>query len=83
MEKDQNNLVLREVFFQVLLVHPLPWKVERDWTYEVIANDGVIVAKCKSNEDAETVIEFAKEFKAKLDADGEKVEEFLKNTKNP
>jgi len=25
--------------------HPLPWTIDRDWTYEVIATDGACVAK--------------------------------------
>lgn len=43
----------------LLLNHPLPWKVERDWTHEVISVDGTIVAKCTGLRQAKTLIAFA------------------------
>jgi len=32
--------------------HPLPWTIDRDWTYEVLAADGTCVAKKMTYEDA-------------------------------
>jgi len=46
---------------EVWVVHPLPWRIEHDWTVEVHAADGHIVAKCQSVEEAESVIDWAKE----------------------
>ena len=48
-----------DLAFQVYLDHPLPWKIEQDWTVEVIAADGHIVAKCSSTEKAQRVIDWA------------------------
>lgn len=42
--------------------HPLPWRVERDWSHEVTAHDGVIIAKCSSEEEAQAIIAFAEEW---------------------
>lgn len=53
---------------QTWIVHPLPWRIEHDWTVEVHAADGYIVAKCQSDEEAESVIEWAKEQQEILDA---------------
>ncbi len=46
----------------ILNNHPLPWTIERDWTCEVHASDGAIVAKCDRNkeEKAENIISCAK-----------------------
>lgn len=43
----QEASLLNQVFFSVLLAHPLPWRVEWDWTHEVVARDGTIIAKCQ------------------------------------
>ncbi len=36
--------------------HPLPWIIDRDWTYEVIASDGACVAKKMTYEAAATFV---------------------------
>lgn len=51
-----------------LLDHPLPWRVERDWGYEVTAADGAIIAQCKTPERAEAVIALAEQIRSTLDA---------------
>ena len=50
---------LEELAFQTFLDHPLPWKIEQDWTWEVTASDGCIIAKCRSREVAEAVVAWA------------------------
>lgn len=59
--------------FQCWLAHPLPWRIEQDWTTEVVASDGHIVAKC-SAEDAQKVIEWAESMEAKLSKDADEIE---------
>ncbi len=68
---------LEELAFQTFLNHPLPWKIEQDWTWEVIASDGHIVAKCPSREEADAVVAWAEAkehelavFEAELELDG-------------
>ena len=53
---------------QSWIQHPLPWRIEHDWTVEVHASDGYIVAKCGTIEEAEDVIKWAKQQQAILDA---------------
>lgn len=47
------------VLFQQALQHPLPWRIESDWTEEVIASDGYCIAKCETPEEAEAIIRAA------------------------
>ena len=62
--------------FQCWLAHPLPWRLEQDWTTEVIASDGYIVAKC-SAEDAQKVIEWAESMEVKMDQVAKEIENEL------
>ena len=55
------------VTFQVLLDHPLPWRMEQDWTWEVYAADGHLVAKYPDYKDAEALIAWAETERANLD----------------
>lgn len=57
-----------------LLAHPLPWTVERDWTWEVTARDGAIVAKCMTPEDAGAVVAMAERIRADLDVGAAEIE---------
>ena len=57
----------RDMVFQHLLNHPLPWRVEHDWTQEVTAADGTIIVKCMTREQAAAVIKMAEELRAELD----------------
>lgn len=63
MDVDQLR-VLRAFVRQALDHHPLPWRVDRDWTYEVIDNDDELVIKLATPEDAQTVVDLAKEIAA-------------------
>jgi hypothetical protein len=55
------NGLLTEVLYQLLDDHPLPWRVEPDWTQEVRAADGAIVAKFRTREEADALIAIAEE----------------------
>jgi hypothetical protein len=51
--------LLGEVLFQQALQHPLPWRVESDWTEEVRASDGYCIAKCRTQAEAQAIIAVA------------------------
>ena len=60
--------VANDVVRHALLHHPLPWRIEDDWTREVTAADGTIIAKCMTFARAEAVIALATAIRAELDA---------------
>jgi hypothetical protein len=47
---------LDTVLHTLLLRHPWPWIVQSDWTEEVIASDGLCVAKCMTREQADRIV---------------------------
>lgn len=47
------------VVFQQALQHRLPWRIDHDWTYEVLAADGYCIAKCMDEDDAQGIIDTA------------------------
>lgn len=51
--------VARAVVAHLLVYHPLPWRVEHDWTYEVTTSTGHIVAKVQSEEEARQIVQYA------------------------
>lgn len=59
---------------QVSLMNPLPWTIEQDWTWEVTAANGVIVAKCRTPGDAQAVVALGQRLHAKREADALTVE---------
>lgn len=58
--------IAREMVFHQTLDHPLPWRVDEDWTHEVRASDGYVVAKCPTREQAEQIIALANHIKASI-----------------
>jgi hypothetical protein len=50
---------LHAVVSTQLIGHPLPWRIESDWTEEVIASDGYCIAKCATTEEAEAIVAVA------------------------
>ncbi len=58
--------MIRYLLFHQMLNNPLPWRVERDWTYEVTASNGQIVAKCQKHEEAMEIIETAEKIKKQI-----------------
>jgi len=75
-QNTMNKSPTEHIAFQCWLAHPLPWRLEQDWTTEVVALDGHIVAKC-SAEDAQKVIEWAESMKEKMDQVAEEIENEL------
>lgn len=51
--------LLRLLMIHQIVTHPLPWRIERDWTYEVTAHDGAIIAKCQNCEEAAIIVDLA------------------------
>lgn len=43
--------------------HQWPWKIEQDWTWEVIDASGQVVTKCQRRSQAEALIELAREIR--------------------
>lgn len=57
--------ILRQLVHGMLREHPLPWRVERDWTYEVLDPRGLGAAsevmKCHTASQAMALIALAEE----------------------
>jgi hypothetical protein len=51
--------LLSRMLLGAILEHPLPWRVEQDWTNEVTDADGNIVVKCQTAEEAQAIIDLA------------------------
>lgn len=47
---------LHHLLRDTIIGHPLPWHIVEDWTFEVVAADGKIVAKCMLREEADALI---------------------------
>ncbi len=67
--------LLTELLDHQMREHPLPWSYERDWTYEVKAADGTIMAKFMNEADAVALINLAKERKERIEEICKEVEE--------
>ena len=71
LNKDQAmtpEQMIRCLLFYQILNNPLPWKIERDWTYEVIAVNGQVIAKCQAHEQAMEIIRTAEKIKKEIDS---------------
>jgi hypothetical protein len=53
--------VQRTLVHEILMRHPLPWRIEHDWTVEVLDAKDRCVAKLMSDVDAQAFIRFAQE----------------------
>jgi hypothetical protein len=73
--------MLRDVVFQQMLDHPLPWRIESDWTEEVTASDGHIVAK-SDHSTAQAIIALAEQIRAELDESSEQFKKEMKEEDN-
>ena len=56
---EQREEMGRELLWMAVVTHPLPWRVEDDWTHEVIASDGACIAKCMTPEAAQFIVDEA------------------------
>jgi hypothetical protein len=55
-EQNGSGDPLHAIVSTQVIRHPLPWRVESDWTEEVIASDGYCIAKCVTTEEAEAIV---------------------------
>lgn len=55
---------LQELLAYAVLIHPMPWRVDQDWTKEVLDNKGACVAKFMTVAEAQSLIDAAVAFKA-------------------
>lgn len=76
-EKTQTELLFNPMLDQLLERHPLPWTAQHDWTLEVIATDGTIIAKCLRSDQAQAIINFAERRQAVLDSHKDAAQQFL------
>lgn len=60
--------MIRYLLSHQMLENPLPWRVERDWSFEVTASNGHIIAKCQKHEEAEEIIETAEKIDQEVKA---------------
>lgn len=56
----------RELLFRQIMKHPLPWRIDEDWTKEVIAADGACIAKFQTYAQAQEMIDAAEALRAYL-----------------
>ena len=71
-----NTRMVHDLIFTQMMHHPLPWRIESDWTEEVTASDGYIIAKTDHHTALEMValaeqmqkelVETAKDFEKEL-----------------
>lgn len=54
------NRIAFDVLVHLIVHHPLPWAISSDWTFGVIASDGVIVTRCPTFDQANDFIVEAK-----------------------
>ncbi len=66
-DKSLIEKILREVIFHQMISNPLPWRIEQDWTVEVIAANNPIIAKCKDRAVAEEILKIAEGLRQELD----------------
>lgn len=73
----KTDQLLRGVIDELLREHPLPWTVDQDWAYEVIARDGALIAKFQKARQAQELVDFAQNRKAEIEKNVRKLEEYL------
>lgn len=54
----------RDLLHHVLWIHPPPFRVERDWTWEVYDAKGVLVAKCMTQQEAYALVDIRNEMRS-------------------
>lgn len=59
--------MIRYLLFHQLLNNPLPWRIERGWSYEVTASNGITIAKCHTHEEAKEIIEMTEKLRKEID----------------
>jgi len=68
----------RELLWRQIKKHPLPWKVDQDWTWEVIAANGTCLAKFRYQHQAEEMVAAAEALQAYVIESSKQAEADLK-----
>src|SRR5260221_707216 len=68
----------KELLFRQLMKHPLPWKIDQDWTYEVIDAKNNCIAKFQSCHQAEEMIAAAEALQVYLIESKREADEHLR-----
>lgn len=61
MDKIARLLLIRQ-----MIQNPLPWRIVRDWTYEVISLNEAVIAKCQDYSEATEIIRLAHQIQREL-----------------
>lgn len=56
----------RALLLHQLITNPLPWHIDHDWSWEIIADNKATIAKCQSSQEAKAIIKAAKALKKEL-----------------
>ncbi len=55
------SIIVHVLVSEQLKIHPLPWRIERDWAYQVVAVDGAVIAQSHKTEVVECIVQVAEE----------------------
>jgi hypothetical protein len=72
-----NEVLLKRLVDNLLDSHPLPWRIEWDWTCEVIDARGHVVLKCPTAKDADELIALGQSVASENEARHREVEALL------
>jgi len=71
--------VQRTLVLDLIYKHPLPWRIDHDWTVEVLDAKDRVVAKLKTDADAMALIHFADQCATEMAQGAREVEELMKD----
>lgn len=71
--------VQRTLVIDIIYKHPLPWRIDHDWTVEVLDAKGRCVTKLKTQADAEAFIHFADQCATEMAQGQRELDELMKD----
>lgn len=66
LSAEEQAAVAQRLIGDLVLNHPLPWRIEIDWSQEVRDKDGSLVTSCLSRRLAEMVVQLATDYSASM-----------------
>lgn len=78
IQNQEHKWLLENLTSELINNHPLPWHIDRDWTYEVLDANNGIVLKCQTMKQAETLIKLVDEITKAKETGLLIIEELLK-----
>lgn len=70
MEMDRIACVL---LTHQVITNPLPWRISWDWSWQVLAYNGVTIAKTKNHSEAVEIVNLAEGIQKEIDAAHKKI----------